>query len=328
MGRPAAVYDPPDRKGTRTSSFQHDVTEGDFFFEYGVGYPMKIYRAERGRLVRLPFTRAESETVGAMVNTIASVAADNGQHHGVVFEFSRDGDIRQVGNVLGNGDTARVVWSPSRSKNQGASLDELLSSAERTVSNTGQWKGEFQGTKIWIGDASGSRAGQYEALLVTGGRGTELRARTFPALKRQILAALGARARNPKSRDDFRYVKRERPTLAVLERDPRIRWEQKYKVGEPGAVYEFNVKLPRMTASFRDEDLYVERVHAVRAFEKILRRDFPWVGELYFTGRSDGWLAIQDKQGKATATSILAIADRVDDALGEFVKYMEEEYPS
>lgn len=117
--RPAA-YDPPDRKGTAASALPGGAdmyTEGDFFFEYGIGHPMKMYRLERGRLVRLPFSRQESETVGAMGRTIAGVAADNGQHHAVIFEFKPDGDVRQVGNVLGNGDTARVVWSPSRAKN-------------------------------------------------------------------------------------------------------------------------------------------------------------------------------------------------------------------
>jgi len=107
---------PTDRKGTPTASFGDDITEGDYFIEYWSDHPTYIYRAEHGRLVRLPFSREEALGKESISRAIARVAADNGQHHGVIFEI-RDGDIRQIGNVLGNGDTARVVWSPSRSKN-------------------------------------------------------------------------------------------------------------------------------------------------------------------------------------------------------------------
>jgi hypothetical protein len=65
-----------------------------------------------------------------------------------------------------------------------------LDSAERTAKNTGQWKGEFEGSKVWIGDPSGSRTRQWEAQVMKDGKAVELRSRSFSSLKTQILRAV------------------------------------------------------------------------------------------------------------------------------------------
>jgi hypothetical protein len=241
------VVDPISRAGTPTGRFP-GVEEGDFFIEYWPGHPTSIYRAEKARgqlaprLVRLDFSRSQAETVGSIGQTIGGVAADNGQHAGVVYEIIDDGaDVRQIGNVEVTRHGGKVTWT--RSKNS--------------------------------------------------------------RIKR---------------------VPRKKEILAPLEPDARLRWETKYEIGDPGAVYEFNVKFGAPGAKFSDDDLQFERDHAVKVFEDILRGDYPWVGNVYLTGRSGGWLAVEDKKGGATEDAVLAILERVEDARDEFVKYMKEEY--
>jgi len=124
----------------------------------------------------------------------------------------------------------------------------------------------------------------------------------------------------------IRRIPRRKEILARLEPDARLRWETKYEIGDPGAVYEFNVKFGAPGAKFSDEDLMIERDHAVMVFEDILRSDYPWVGRVYLTGRQGGWLAVEDKSGGATDDALLAILARVEDARDEFVQYMKEEY--
>ena len=119
-----------------------------------------------------------------------------------------------------------------------------------------------------------------------------------------------------------------RNPFPVLKQDPRMRIESQYKAGEPGAVYEFNVKFYRgdYSADVDDDSMYIETGHAVEVFADVLRERFPWVGKVHITGRSGGWLAVEDKQGKATSKKIEQIADMVDDARKEFGKYLDEQY--
>jgi hypothetical protein len=114
----------------------------------------------------------------------------------------------------------------------------------------------------------------------------------------------------------------------ALRADPRIRIESKWTVGDRGAVYQFNVKFHRgdYSADVDDDSMYIETKLAVKAFADVLRERFPWVGAVHLTGRSGGWLAVEDKQGKATSKTIEQIADMVDDAREEFGKYLDEQY--
>lgn len=241
-------YNPPDRSGT-ASHYGVGGQDGDYFFEYGVGYSPRVYEVQRGKLKALPPGVQHLVMEGHIGKAIEKRASDIGQHAGVVFEISRDGSARQVGNVEGFRRGARITWTRSSNARRGG----------------------------------------------------------------------------------IKMTKRARPILRPLEKDSRIRWETKWKVGDRGAVYEFNVKLfnvklRNVVARFSDDDLYIETQHALKMFKLLLKQAYPWVGDVYFTGRSGGWLAVEDAKGKATERAILAIADRVDDARDEFVKYMKEEY--
>jgi hypothetical protein len=97
-------------------------------------------------------------------------------------------------------------------------------------------------------------------------------------------------------------------------------------VGKTGAVYEFNVKLPKLDVELSDDEFYVETDLAVRAFADTLRDKYDWVGEVYQTGRSGGWLAVQDRQGKARERSLRQISELVQTELKKFVDYLTEEY--
>lgn len=95
-----------------------------------------------------------------------------------------------------------------------------------------------------------------------------------------------------------------------------MRLESRYEVGQPGARYEFNVKLSlklaRAGVEISDEVLALEADDAVGRFAEELRERYPWVGEVYQTGRSHGWLAIQDRTGGATEEDLRAIDEWVD----------------
>lgn len=108
---------------------------------------------------------------------------------------------------------------------------------------------------------------------------------------------------------------------------PPIRYETRYEIGEPGAVYEFNVKLLPFESSIDDTDFEFERDNALEGFGSWLRSRYKWVGSMHFTGRSGGWLAIVDKKGGATEKALLAIADAVAKEKRHFVRYLEKEYP-
>lgn len=66
-------------------------------------------------------------------------------------------------------------------------LDRLLASAFQTGDNVGDWRGEHEGSRLWIGDPSGSRSHMYEGSVVKNGHGFEFRSKTFAGLKRQLL---------------------------------------------------------------------------------------------------------------------------------------------
>jgi hypothetical protein len=66
---------------------------------------------------------------------------------------------------------------------------------------------------------------------------------------------------------------------------------------------------------------------AMEAFEDSLRQKYPWIGAMHRTGRSAGWLAIEDPQGKMTKAKLEDIAKRVEAAKRQFKKDMEQAYP-
>ncbi len=105
-----------------------------------------------------------------------------------------------------------------------------------------------------------------------------------------------------------------------------VRSEKKYKLGEPGSVYEFDVKFGAELrgVNISDEDLQLETHVAVQTFAGELRKSYPWIGRVFLTGRSGGWLAIEDRAGGATRADIEAINERVDEAHAAFAQAMRE----
>jgi hypothetical protein len=108
---------------------------------------------------------------------------------------------------------------------------------------------------------------------------------------------------------------------------PSVRFETRWALGDPGAVYEFNVKIHGLPSNASEEQWDREVRRAFRAFETMLRARYPWLGELSFTGRSAGWLAIEDAEGRMTIETLNALSDAVDAALARFKQTMVRVYP-
>lgn len=107
------------------------------------------------------------------------------------------------------------------------------------------------------------------------------------------------------------------------------RVDKRYEMGEPGAVYEFEIKLQKIShVDMTNEELEFESRDALEDFSRELKKRYKWIGEIYQTGRSGGWLAVEDKKGGATKAKIKTIIGLVDKAQADFVKYLQAEYPA
>ncbi len=107
---------------------------------------------------------------------------------------------------------------------------------------------------------------------------------------------------------------------------PSVRHEG--TLGDAGVVYEFNVKLrSRVPTSASWETMMEEAERALEDFADQLREKNKWIGNVYFTGRSGGWLAVEDREGRMTRAKLDAIAKKVGAGLKSFKKYLAEEYP-
>jgi hypothetical protein len=107
-----------------------------------------------------------------------------------------------------------------------------------------------------------------------------------------------------------------------------MRYDNNTPIGTSGATYEFNVKIYGMdTPGLTDEGLGIEAQIAADEFADKLRKRYKWVGEVYLTGRSGGWLAVQDKDGKARESTLKTIDNLVKVAKMKFIKEMEKRFP-
>ena len=66
---------------------------------------------------------------------------------------------------------------------------------------------------------------------------------------------------------------------------------------------------------------------ALDQFKQELKRKYPWIGDIHTTGRSGGWLAVEDPKGKMTKATLSVIAKRVEAGKRQFKKDMEQAYP-
>jgi hypothetical protein len=108
---------------------------------------------------------------------------------------------------------------------------------------------------------------------------------------------------------------------------PSVRFPGDSKIGDARVPYEFNVKIYRIEANASVEDLVIERDDHLAVFREAMCKKYPWLGSMYFSGRSGGWLTIEDPQGKMTRPRLLAISDAVDVALARFRQHLIKEYP-
>jgi hypothetical protein len=110
-------------------------------------------------------------------------------------------------------------------------------------------------------------------------------------------------------------------------RQARMRFETKYKIGDVGAEYEFNVKMHHLRGvNISDDQLQYEVEEAVEAFAEQLRHQYKWIGNVYLTGRSAGWLLVKDVKGAAREEDLEDIARQVHVALRRFQDNLREEY--
>jgi len=106
-----------------------------------------------------------------------------------------------------------------------------------------------------------------------------------------------------------------------------VRLNNRWRLGDEGAVYEFNIKLRQVWSAASEYDWDDEVRAALEDLEDELRKKYPWIGSVYVTGRSGGWFAIEDPRGKMTKAKVDAIAAMVGTAKRHFVKHMEATYP-
>lgn len=109
-----------------------------------------------------------------------------------------------------------------------------------------------------------------------------------------------------------------------------MRLEKRWQVGDPGAVYEFDIKLPRITGvrDITNEEFEIEAEDSIQFFVEDLRERYSWIGQVYQTGRSGGWLAIEDKKGLATTAKLENISKMIDEAMKDFIKQLRSQYPA
>jgi hypothetical protein len=107
----------------------------------------------------------------------------------------------------------------------------------------------------------------------------------------------------------------------------QIRLESQWQLGDAGAVYEFNIKLRRVQSSASDVEWEQDVGTALEEFEYELQKKYPWIGRVYTTGRSGGWLAVEDPNGKMTKATLQSMSQMVEAAKRQFVKDMEQAYP-
>ncbi len=107
-----------------------------------------------------------------------------------------------------------------------------------------------------------------------------------------------------------------------------VRLKKGWEVGDAGAVYEFDIKLGRIEGvrGMTNEEFEMEASDSIEDFVARLRDRYTWIGNVYQTGRSGGWLAIEDKKGLATEAKLLKIDKLIDEAQKNFIRHLQANY--
>lgn len=107
-----------------------------------------------------------------------------------------------------------------------------------------------------------------------------------------------------------------------------VRLHDRWRLGDAGAEYEFNVKLRPLRLEIPESEFEQETEMALDAFEQKLRKKYPWIGQMGRTGRSGGWLSIEDPKGKMTKAKLKEIAELVEAGKRQFIKDLRNAYPA
>ncbi len=105
------------------------------------------------------------------------------------------------------------------------------------------------------------------------------------------------------------------------------RWDSKWKIGDKGAEYEFDIKMPPLGIEISDDQFTDEADMALEELAIALRARYSWIGRVGRAGRSGGWLAIEDKKGLATFAKLENITEMVAKAKRRFAIDLLNGYP-
>lgn len=134
--------------------------------------------------------------------------------------------------------------------------------------------------------------------------------------------------RTARGRFTGKQVPAPNPGMNPFAPQARVRLDDQWRLGDAGAEYEFNVKLPPLRLKMSDEDFERDTEVALDEFQQKLRRKYPWIGQMRLTGRSGGWLAIEDPKGKMTKAKLKEIAEMVEAGKRQFIKDMRQAWPA
>ena len=107
----------------------------------------------------------------------------------------------------------------------------------------------------------------------------------------------------------------------------RIRPNCNINIDSESNTYEFYVKIytPVDAPNLTQDGWDIEVDLAVQIFTDKLKKRYKWVSDVYLTGRSGGWLAIEAT--RPIRESVLwTVMELVDKEKKKFIKYLEKEF--
>jgi hypothetical protein len=105
------------------------------------------------------------------------------------------------------------------------------------------------------------------------------------------------------------------------------RFDGDSNLGDAGVVYEFNVKIYRLASNASEGAWYREVESARERFHEEVANRWPGLDVTGFTGRSAGWLCVEDTTGQMTEKRLAALERMVTKALERFKRHMVAKYP-
>lgn len=105
------------------------------------------------------------------------------------------------------------------------------------------------------------------------------------------------------------------------------RYDSQARVGDKGVEYEFEIKMPVLDIEISDHEFENDARVAFKRLAAQLQSRYSWIGEVYQTGRSGGWMAFKDTRGLATPAKLRTIVGLVEEAKKKFAWQLLIDYP-